>query len=71
MVWFYEKHGTYIRCETRDSADDGGYELLIVDPDGTEQVERYHDSASLTSRQEELESRLTGDGWQGPFGRTI
>jgi hypothetical protein len=31
MVWFYEKHGTYIRCETRVRAG-GGYELVIVKP---------------------------------------
>jgi hypothetical protein len=66
MVWFYEKHGPYIRCEIRDRVG-GGDELVIVNPDGTEQVERYYDSASLTRRQEELESRPTGDGWQGPL----
>ena len=70
MVWFYERHGTYIRCETRDTAD-GAFELVISNPDGTETVERFEDSASLARRQQQLESNLTTDGWTGPFGRTI
>jgi hypothetical protein len=70
MVWFYERHGTFIRCETRDAAD-GGFELVIINPDGTENVERFEDSASLTRRQEQLGAKLADDGWTGPFGRTI
>lgn len=70
MVWFYERHGVYIRCETRETTD-GAFELVIMQPDGTESVERHEDSASLTRRQQELESNLTHDGWTGPFGRTI
>ena len=70
MVWFFERQGTYIRCETRD-ANEGGYELLVINADGTENVERFEDSASLTRRQRELDSHFTHDGWTGPFGRTI
>lgn len=71
MVWFYERHGTFIRCETRDAAPGAGFELLIIQPDGRESVERFDDSASLERRQQELQSNLSHDGWQGPFGRTI
>jgi hypothetical protein len=70
MVWFYERHGTYIRCETRELPD-GAFELVQTNPDGSEIVERFEDSASLTRRQQQLESNLTTDGWTGPFGRTI
>jgi hypothetical protein len=70
MVWFYERHGNYIRCETRETPD-GAFELVQTNPDGTETVERFEESASLTRRQQELESHLTTDGWTGPFGRTI
>jgi hypothetical protein len=70
MVWFFERHGTYIRCETRD-VNEGGYELLVINPDGVENIERFEDSASLTRRQRELDSHLADDGWMGPFGRTI
>ena len=71
MVWFYERQGTFIRCETRDVAHVRAYELVIVQPDGSETVERFADSASLDRRQQELQSLLVHDGWQGPFGRTI
>lgn len=71
MVWFYERHGTFIRCETRESAPGSGFELLIVQPDGTERVEHFADSQSLDARQRELQATLEHDGWQGPFGRTI
>lgn len=71
MVWFYERQGTFIRCETRDAPNNIGFELLIIHPDGSEKVERFTDSQSLEQRQRELQSVLTHDGWQGPFGRTI
>jgi hypothetical protein len=71
MVWFYERQGTFIRCETRDAARGTGFELLIIQPDGRESVERFEDSASLERRQQELQSNLSNAGWQGPFGRTI
>ena len=70
MVWFFERHGTYIRCETRDAIA-GGYELLVIDADGIENIERFEDSAALTRRQRELDSHLAHDGRTGPFGRTI
>ena len=71
MVWFYERHGTFIRCETRDAADGAGFELVICDPDGTERIERFTDSNEMTRRQEELGATLAHDGWTGPFGRMI
>jgi len=70
MVWFFERQGDFIRCETRD-ADRDAFELVIVHPDGTERVERFDDSATLQRRQQELELTLSHDGWAGPFGRTI
>lgn len=70
MVWFFERDGSYIRCETREAAD-GAFELVISNPDGTETVERFEDSAMLAKRQRELQSSLTDSGWTGPFGRTI
>ena len=71
MVWFFEKQGAFIRCETRDARDGDGFELVIIQPDGTEQIERFRDSTLLTKRQAELESSFNDDGWAGPFGRII
>ena len=71
MVWFFEKQGSFIRCETRDAHAGDGFELVIIHPDGTQQIERFYDSTLLMKRQEELESSYANDGWAGPFGRTI
>ena len=71
MVWFYERQGAFIRCETRNAASGSGFELVVIQPDGSERVEHFDDSAALARRQAELENTLTHDGWAGPFGRTI
>ena len=71
MVWFYERQGAFIRCETRTAANGVGFELVTIQPDGSEQVEYFDNSDSLMKRQEELQTSLTHDGWTGPFGRTI
>lgn len=71
MVWFYERQGAFIRCETRDSQSGAGFELVVIQPDGSERVEHFDDSSMLARRQSELESSLSHDGWAGPFGRTI
>jgi hypothetical protein len=71
MVWFYERQGAFIRCETRSAPSGVGFELVVFHPDGSELVEHFDDSATLAKRQSELESTLSHDGWTGPFGRTI
>jgi hypothetical protein len=70
MIWFFEKKGQYVRCETR-KADDGAYELVITEADGTERVERFEESAAMARRQVELENSLTAEGWTGPHGRVM
>jgi hypothetical protein len=68
MIWFFERRGKYVRCETRKTAL-GTYELVVTNDDGTERVERFDDSAALAKRQVEIEQGLTADGWTGPHGR--
>lgn len=70
MIWFFERQGQYVRCETRKTAD-GAYELVTTREDGSEQVERFDDSADLAKRQVEVEQSLTADGWTGPHGRIM
>ncbi len=70
MIWFFEKKGQYVRCETRKAVD-GAYELVITLPDGSERVERFEDSAELAKRQVALEHGYTTDGWTGPHGRVM
>ena len=70
MVWFFERQGNYVRCETRKTPD-GAYELVTTDANGAERVERFDDSAALAKRQVEVEQQLAADGWTGPHGRVM
>ena len=67
MFWWFERHGVYVRCEVLDLPG-GGYELRIVDPDGTEHAEHFSDSTDLAKRQRTVERDLTAQGWSGPHG---
>lgn len=71
MVFFFERQGQFIRCESREAEKGQGYELAIIYPDGHEEIERYDDTVKLNRRQMELESELTSAGWFGPHGRVI
>ena len=66
FVWF-EKSGQFLRYEARDLPN-GGYELRIIDVDGTERVETFSDSSELNKRQIDFERELTLKGWTGPHG---
>jgi len=70
MIWFFERKGAYLRCETR-LGPGGSYELVITDPDGKERVERFTDSGEMAKRQVEIEKGLTAEGWTGPHGRVM
>jgi hypothetical protein len=71
MVFFFERSGQFIRCESRPSDTGNGYELAIIYPDGREDVERFDDPGELNRRQLELERELRAGGWFGPHGRGI
>lgn len=67
MFWWFERGGQYLRCETREAAA-GRFELRLMRPDGSEQVENFDDPSHLTRRQLEVERDLTAEGWTGPHG---
>ena len=72
MVWFFERSGSFIRCETPDPTQNPNrYELVIVDAGGNERVERFNNSDELEARRAELHIALQVDGWHGPFGRFL
>jgi len=71
MVFFFQRHGQFIRVESRPSEDGHGYELAIIYPDGREEVERFDDTVELNRRQVKLEADLASSGWFGPHGRVI
>ena len=67
MFWWFERGGTYTRCEVVQLAA-GTYELRITDPDGVEGVEAFSDAAVLARRQQDVIENLTARGWSGPHG---
>ena len=70
MVWFFERKGEYVRCETR-KATDGAYELVVTVPGSPERIERFYDTTEMARRQVEIEQSLTTTGWTGPHGRVM
>lgn len=72
MVWFFQRGGSFVRFESR-TVDESReiFELVVIEPDGTEQREVFENSEQLLQRQMELERDLEHDGWQGPFGRVF
>jgi hypothetical protein len=66
VFWWFERRGQFLRYEARDLPD--GFELRVIDPDGTEHVEHFVDSGDLTRRQLAFERSLTAEGWTGPHG---
>lgn len=66
MFWWFEREGRFLRYEARES--EGVYELCVVDPDGSERIERFDDSRELARRQAEFEDQIKTEGWNGPHG---
>ncbi|MGH9345629.1 MAG: hypothetical protein ACRD26_00035 [Vicinamibacterales bacterium] len=71
MVFFFERQGQFIRCESCPADGRSGYELVILYPDGREEIEHFDDTVELNQRQMQLEASLTSSGWFGPHGRVI
>ena len=70
MFWWFERRGQFIRCEAGESTE-GGFELHILTPDGTERIERFASSTDLARRQAEFEREIAAEGWTGPHGRNL
>jgi hypothetical protein len=67
MFWWFEREGSYLRCEVL-ALSTGGYELRTVTPDGAEHVEHIHDVDHLSERQDAVMEQIVRDGWTGPYG---
>jgi hypothetical protein len=71
VVFFFERQAQFIRCESRPADSGSGYELMVLYPDGREEIEHFDDTVDLNRRQLELETALISAGWFGPHGRGI
>jgi hypothetical protein len=70
MVWFFERSGQFIRCETRDDQD-GVWELVVAEPGRPERIERFGKGDELEDRIRELRRDFLTAGWGGPHGHFI
>ena len=70
VFWWFERSGQFLRYEA-NAGKGGGYELRIIEPDGTERVERFNDSTSLARRQADFEQQISAEGWTGPHGWNV
>ena len=70
-MFFFERQAQFIRCESRSADTALGYELLVLYPDGREEIEHFDDTVDLNNRKLELQTALVSAGWFGPHGRVI
>lgn len=68
MIFFFEQAGRYTRCELLPLPD-GGSELIVTAPEGSQTVEILAGSADVTRRIAELRESMLRAGWWGPVGR--
>ena len=70
MFYFFRRDEKYIRCEIRGAMDSlSDYELVIVQPSGDEEIERFPSSAAVHNRWLQLQQHFEHAGWWGPLGR--
>jgi hypothetical protein len=67
MFTWFRKESEFLGYEARERSA-GDYELVVRQPDGTEQIEHFSDQHALTDRQMALQRELEGEGWTGPHG---
>ena len=68
MIFFFEQKGRYVRCEVLPLPD-GGTELVVTQPEGTQTVEVLKGSGEVTRRVSQLRDSMVQAGWWGPIGR--
>lgn len=70
MFWWLERQGAFLQVEVLAKAE-GGYELRLIRPDGSERVEHFTDANALQARQEQVLAELAAEGWSGRHGWVI
>ena len=63
MVWLFERGDESLRLETRYERATADYVLIMHQPDGSEQVERFKDQTSFRTRLDALENQLRAELW--------
>jgi hypothetical protein len=68
MLWTFERSGKPLHCEIHREGVGPGYELIITNPDGSQRMERFEDTAALIKRTLDLQRELIEAGWRAPKG---
>jgi hypothetical protein len=66
VFWWFQREEKFLRCEVLDLGD--RWELHVLYPDGTEQLEHFTTAADLATRQQDLQRQFASQGWVGPHG---
>jgi len=69
MFYFFERESEYVRCELRPAPAGPAIDVLIVEENQPDRIERYPDWASAHARWRQLQAQFKEDGWTGPLGR--
>jgi hypothetical protein len=64
MIWIFERAEESLRLETRYDNDTTEYVLILHYPDGSDQTERFSDSAAFQTRLDSLDRTLARQNWQ-------
>ena len=64
MIWSFQRYGEQLRCEIRREAEGEAFEFALIHPDGTEQVEKFADSAELVEHSVRQLESLVEQGWK-------
>jgi hypothetical protein len=66
MLWIFERKGEQMRCEIRREGGGSGYEMIVTNPDGSQRMERFEETAELIKRTCRLQWELLESGWRQP-----
>lgn len=66
MLWTFDRDGEMLRCEIRRDGVGSGYELIITNPDRSQRMERFENTAALIKRSFDLQREFIEAGWRCP-----
>jgi len=64
MIWFFEREGERLKCEISRDETGSGYRVIVLQPDGTQNVEQLDAATDLIERAVRLLRELRDDGWR-------
>jgi hypothetical protein len=69
MIWVFERAREQLRCEIRRETSGPGFELIVTNPDGSQRMERFGETAALIKRSLDLQMELIEAGWRAPTSK--